>query len=453
MSTGSQTGNSGAPVPQQPGRPQSAPVGRGFFDWIRSLGIQRTQERWIGGVSGAIAGRLGWDPLIVRIIWLALAFLGGFGAMLYGIAWMLLPDERDGRILAQSAIEDGDLSSNFWGALLFIVIGCPGSAPISIPAIILIAAAIALVYHRSTKASGTAKAQATTGPAGPAPTPRPTPVAASTPSMPVPPVAATMPYAPGAPAGSMAAPATPFPVARKRPAAGPAVVGACAGIIAVALGLVLLAYVQSRSPWAYAINGVDLMRALAIWAVASAAFLGICLILTGMARRKGGGLTVLSVVMLIVALCATSMDYTANYSTISGISPQQAAVHVVGSDATYKPSDFDALARGIDVRASNVMIDLADWNLIRDTACPEGTLPLWATASNVTIRVPSSCKAVFSDAGHSSVIVFGDLSGADAMTDLEDDMDSMHSDSAASTDQPLLIPVIATASSVRVEKA
>lgn len=111
--------------------PDGKPVGHGFFDWIRSWGIERSSNRWIGGVSGGIANRLGWDPLVIRIVWLALAMAGGLGLMLYGLAWMLLPDERDGTILLESAVERGECGDGFWGALVFILLGTPALAPIS----------------------------------------------------------------------------------------------------------------------------------------------------------------------------------------------------------------------------------------------------------------------------------------------------------------------------------
>ncbi|MDR2723282.1 MAG: PspC domain-containing protein, partial [Cellulomonadaceae bacterium] len=44
--------------------PQAA--GDGFFNSIRRSNIYRTEERWVGGVAGGIAQRLGWDPMLVR---------------------------------------------------------------------------------------------------------------------------------------------------------------------------------------------------------------------------------------------------------------------------------------------------------------------------------------------------------------------------------------------------
>ena len=68
-----------------------------FFSWVRSLGIERSSDRWFAGVAGGIAAKAGIDPLIVRGIFVVLAVLGGPGILLYLAAWLLLPDHT-GRI-------------------------------------------------------------------------------------------------------------------------------------------------------------------------------------------------------------------------------------------------------------------------------------------------------------------------------------------------------------------
>src|SRR5450756_588901 len=61
-----------------------------FFDSIRRIGIVRTESRWIGGVSGGLARRLGIDVALTRGILLVLAIFGGLGLVLYGAASALL---------------------------------------------------------------------------------------------------------------------------------------------------------------------------------------------------------------------------------------------------------------------------------------------------------------------------------------------------------------------------
>lgn len=88
-------------TPPPYGGPQSGFAGRGtrFFDWMRSLGVART-DGWIGGVCAGVAYRIGIDPLIVRGIVVVAALVGAPALLLYALAWALLPD-RDGRIHLQ----------------------------------------------------------------------------------------------------------------------------------------------------------------------------------------------------------------------------------------------------------------------------------------------------------------------------------------------------------------
>lgn len=73
-----------------------------FFDWIRSSGMVRGDERWFAGVCGAVAGRTGLDPLIVRGIAVVVAILGGPVLFAYAVGWALLPNSR-GEIHAEQA--------------------------------------------------------------------------------------------------------------------------------------------------------------------------------------------------------------------------------------------------------------------------------------------------------------------------------------------------------------
>lgn len=50
-------------------------------------------ERVIAGVCGGIARQFGVDPVLVRIVVIASVVFGGFGAVAYGAAWLLVPEE------------------------------------------------------------------------------------------------------------------------------------------------------------------------------------------------------------------------------------------------------------------------------------------------------------------------------------------------------------------------
>ncbi|HUG51843.1 MAG TPA: PspC domain-containing protein, partial [Terrimesophilobacter sp.] len=77
-----------------PTPPHTEQPGRGFFDWMRGLGIVR-QPGWIGGVCAGVAARLNIDVIIVRGIVVVLAIFGGPALLLYAAAWLLLPDNDD----------------------------------------------------------------------------------------------------------------------------------------------------------------------------------------------------------------------------------------------------------------------------------------------------------------------------------------------------------------------
>lgn len=50
-------------------------------------------DRMVAGVAGGIAQYLSVDPVIVRIIFVALAIFGGGGIILYAACWLLMPEE------------------------------------------------------------------------------------------------------------------------------------------------------------------------------------------------------------------------------------------------------------------------------------------------------------------------------------------------------------------------
>ncbi|MFD4993495.1 PspC domain-containing protein [Cellulosimicrobium cellulans] len=125
----------GSAGPTDPGQPQGPPQGPpqtpgatrpngtdGFFDAVRRVGIYRADDRWIGGVASGVAERFGIDPLIVRGLLFVTFFLSGAGLVLYGAAWALLPERRDGRIHLQEAFR-GNVDVALLGAAAFVVVG------------------------------------------------------------------------------------------------------------------------------------------------------------------------------------------------------------------------------------------------------------------------------------------------------------------------------------------
>jgi phage shock protein C len=51
-----------------------------------------SSDKKIAGVCGGIAAYLGWDPTLVRLLWILLTLAGGSGILIYLILWVVMPD-------------------------------------------------------------------------------------------------------------------------------------------------------------------------------------------------------------------------------------------------------------------------------------------------------------------------------------------------------------------------
>ncbi|WP_165156167.1 PspC domain-containing protein [Parabacteroides sp. ZJ-118] len=58
--------------------------------------MTRSNNGMIGGVCAGLAEYLGWDPTIVRIVWVLMVFFAGFGGLLYVILWLVMPKRQIG---------------------------------------------------------------------------------------------------------------------------------------------------------------------------------------------------------------------------------------------------------------------------------------------------------------------------------------------------------------------
>lgn len=55
--------------------------------------LQRSlSDKKIAGVCGGIAQYLGWDPTLVRLLWVVFTLLGGSGIVAYLILWVVMPE-------------------------------------------------------------------------------------------------------------------------------------------------------------------------------------------------------------------------------------------------------------------------------------------------------------------------------------------------------------------------
>jgi phage shock protein PspC (stress-responsive transcriptional regulator) len=72
----------------------------------RSLPLRRPiGDRMLAGVAAGVAGYLGVDPTIVRIVLVVLTFVGGAGIPIYLAGWLLIPEEGSDQSLASELIQ------------------------------------------------------------------------------------------------------------------------------------------------------------------------------------------------------------------------------------------------------------------------------------------------------------------------------------------------------------
>jgi phage shock protein C len=69
-------------------------------------------DRVVAGVAGGLAAYFGIDPLIIRIALIVLTLINGFGAVLYLVLWLIVPNEgslAEGRSTVQEAFAEMQL--------------------------------------------------------------------------------------------------------------------------------------------------------------------------------------------------------------------------------------------------------------------------------------------------------------------------------------------------------
>lgn len=96
------TGHETPPPPPPP--PHGTREGR---DHLRDLPRLRRSnaDRRIAGVAGGLARHLDVDPLLVRVAFVVLTLFGGGGLLLYGAAWLVVPEDDTGEAVVRT--DDG----------------------------------------------------------------------------------------------------------------------------------------------------------------------------------------------------------------------------------------------------------------------------------------------------------------------------------------------------------
>jgi phage shock protein PspC (stress-responsive transcriptional regulator) len=82
-----------ATAPDKPMQPPSHSAASGHGVHAEQRLHRGGRGRMVAGVAGGLADYFDVDPTLVRIGFVALAFLGGLAVPLYAAGWLLIPDE------------------------------------------------------------------------------------------------------------------------------------------------------------------------------------------------------------------------------------------------------------------------------------------------------------------------------------------------------------------------
>ncbi|MGZ4393750.1 MAG: PspC domain-containing protein [Gaiellaceae bacterium] len=86
--------------------------------------LRRSREdRVLGGVCGGLGRYLGIDPVLLRLAFALLLFAGGAGALIYVIAWIVIPEEQPGDELGDAPIQTAGGAGTVFGFLLVAIGG------------------------------------------------------------------------------------------------------------------------------------------------------------------------------------------------------------------------------------------------------------------------------------------------------------------------------------------
>jgi phage shock protein PspC (stress-responsive transcriptional regulator) len=330
-----------------------------------------TVDRKIAGVAGGLGRHLRIDPTVLRVLFVVLCFFGGAGFVLYGAAWLLVPEDgrRDGHVPMSPQTRNALLiGAGVVAALLLLAHGWGGFG-FPWPAFVVGVGVLVYLVVRGS-GSGGARPLAPYPPAayGPVPTYGPVPPGATSTSVRdtgVAPPSAGPDVAPPAPPWLPPAAVAyqPPPRPKKR---GPLLFGFTLALVALALG----------GLGVYDAAGGHV--AAPAYAALALAVVGVMLVVGSFLGRAGG--LVLLAVLGVAALGVTS------------------AVDYVGTSAFHEGKELNATPRSaVDVQDSYYLITgrvFLDLSTVRDPAALSGrTIDVGARVGEVVVVLPDGIQS------------------------------------------------------------
>lgn len=375
--------------------PEGSPADR-FFTSLRSIDLRRGEDRWLAGVCSGVAHRLGIDPAIVRVAFVLLALLAGFGIGLYLLGWLLVP-EHDTPPHLERAVRGGEGGSIVLLVITAIVVlgNLPwwdnwggswwGVASLLVWVTIVLLVVWAVVRTLSRRATTPEHAMTAPGSAPPPP-----PAASS-------PTAAASTTAPGSVAAAGASPVPPpggyppAPPVRER-RRGP---GAALSLLVFGLALAVLgglwwggiAADWPGNPFTVAVAG-------------ALALLGVVVLALGLAGRRAGltgGLAVLA--LLATLLAAPAPD---DYRPSARLGEQ-----------TWRPTAAALDGDEPAVYRHGVGVAVLDLRALEADELPAGAeLHAWVDVGQLVVRVPADMVvSVDGGAGFGAITLRDDTPG------------------------------------------
>lgn len=322
-------------------------------------------DRKVAGVAGGLGRHLNVDPTIVRVLLVVLCFFGGAGFLLYGVAWLLVPE--DGRAEATVSMGPGTrngvlISAGVVAALLVVANGWGGPG---FPWPVLLVGLGVLVYL------AVRDKEPTSGPGSPSVAPYPAagqvPVGhdPAGPASGVGPATGSgdqPPVPPWLPAPEQALP--PEPPRRRK--VGPRLFGPTLALVAVALGCLGL----------YDASGGRVLESA--YPALALAVVGAMLVLGAFAGRAGG-------LILLGVLSALALGASAVADSVGGWEAAD------GDRVSVTPTSTADVRSAYSVETGEVRLDLSE---VRDPQNLDGrVIDVSAEAGELVVVLPSGIRS------------------------------------------------------------
>ncbi len=349
---------------------------------VRTENLRRYQslrrsvsDRKVAGVAGGLGEHLRIDPVIFRVLFVVLVFFGGAGLLLYGVAWLLVPEEGSEETVVSAS--DSTRNAVLIGAAVLaglLVLGDSWGGwgfPWWIVPLAVVGAVVMLFRDRNPARTSPPAAAPGAGfpPSGLSPAGYPQPAYSQQATAPAPAVdepgwrAPEPAWQPAAPPPGAAAPPPARPPARpSRKDRGPLLFGITLALVAVGLGI--LGLVEA--------TGTEI--ADAAYPALALAIVGAMLVV-GSFFGRAGGLVLLGIVAA-VALAASSVAEP----RFSGDREQE-----------FAPTTAAAVKDRYHVPAGQIVLDLTE---VDDPAALDGrSIALDANAGELVVVLPDDVAA------------------------------------------------------------